>query len=98
MTADTKKTAKSHDDVLEEIADALDIPPSKYEEATKRYESIGAWLDREHSSLAKHDPKSHRRAHSCSAQSLGRSPTPRNTMSIWSASWAAQSRSSPRRP
>lgn len=57
MTADTKKTAKSHDDVLEEIADALDIPPSKYEEATKRYESIGAWLDRDHSSLAKHDPE-----------------------------------------
>lgn len=57
MTADTKKTAKSHDDVLEEIADALDIPPSKYEEAKKRYESIGAWLDRDKSSLAGFDPE-----------------------------------------
>ena len=57
MKANTKKTAKSHDDVLEEIAVALDIPPSKYEESKNRYESIGAWLDRNESSIAKHDPE-----------------------------------------
>lgn len=57
MKPETKKIAKSHDDVLEVIADALDIPPSKYDEAIKRYESIGAWLSRDRSSIAKHDPE-----------------------------------------
>ena len=57
MKSDTKKIAKTHDDVLEGIAVALDIPPSKYEEAIKHYESIGAWLDRDNSSIAKYDPE-----------------------------------------
>ena len=56
MTAHDTKIAKSHDDVLEEMADALDIPPSKFEEAKSRYESIGEWLDRPESSLAQYDP------------------------------------------
>lgn len=47
---------QTHDDVLEDIADALDIPPSKFEEATSRYEAIGAWLDRDASSIAAYDP------------------------------------------
>ncbi|MCP5366710.1 MAG: nucleotidyltransferase [Hyphomicrobiales bacterium] len=56
MSTRDKKTAKTHDDVLEEIADALDIPPSKFEEAKERYESLGAWLDRPESTLAAHNP------------------------------------------
>ena len=56
MTAHDKKIAKTHDDVLEEIADALDIPPSKFEEAKDRYESIGDWLDRDESTLSQYDP------------------------------------------
>jgi hypothetical protein len=56
MTAHDRKIAHTHDDVLEEIADALDIPPSKFEEAKSRYEAIGAWLDRDASSLAAYDP------------------------------------------
>ena len=56
MTTHNKKIAKTHDDVLEEIADALDIPPSKFEEAKDRYESIGDWLDREESTLSRYDP------------------------------------------
>lgn len=56
MTAHDTKIAKSHDDVLEEMADALDIPPSKFEEAKSRYESIGDWLDRPESELAEFDP------------------------------------------
>ena len=56
MTAHDKKPAKTHDDVLEEIADALDIPPSKFEEAKDRYESIGDWLDRDESTLSQYDP------------------------------------------
>lgn len=56
MAANDCKIAQTHDDVLEEIADALDIPPSKFEEAKRRYEAIGDWLDRDESSLAAYDP------------------------------------------
>lgn len=51
-----KKIARTHDDVLEQIAEALDIPTSTLEEARKRYESLGAWLDRPESSLSEYDP------------------------------------------
>lgn len=50
------KPARSHDDVLEGIAAALDIPLSLFEEAKHRYESVGDWLDREESELAAYDP------------------------------------------
>lgn len=56
MTVHDRKIAQSHDDVLEEIADALDIPTSKFEEAKSCYEAIGDWLDRDESSLAAYDP------------------------------------------
>lgn len=56
MTAHDKRLAKSHDDLLEAMADALDIPPSKFEEAKSRYEAIGNWLDRPESTLAGYDP------------------------------------------
>jgi len=51
-----KKIARTHDDVLEEIAQALDIPPSKFQEAKERYEALGGWLDRPESTLARYDP------------------------------------------
>lgn len=56
MTVHDKRLAKSHDDILEAMADALDIPPSKFEEAKRRYEAIGNWLDRPESTLAEYDP------------------------------------------
>jgi hypothetical protein len=56
MTAPDKKIARTHDDVLEEIAEALDIPTSKFEEAKERYESLGDWLGRDESTLSEHDP------------------------------------------
>lgn len=56
MTLHDKRLAKSHDDILEAIADALDIPPSKFEEAKSRYEAIGNWLDRPESSIAQFKP------------------------------------------
>lgn len=56
MTKHDTKIMKTHDDVLEEMADALDIPQSKYEEAKNRYQLIGDWLDRPESSLAQYDP------------------------------------------
>lgn len=57
MSKHQTKPAKSHDDVLEEVAEALDIPESKYEEAKERYESLGEWLDREDSSISEYDPE-----------------------------------------
>ena len=43
--------------LLEEIAAALDIPESYYAQAVKRYESIGAWLEREESVVACYSPE-----------------------------------------
>lgn len=56
MTMHDKRLATSHDDILEAMAEALDIPPSKFEEAKSRYEAIGKWLDRPESSIAQYNP------------------------------------------
>lgn len=48
---------KNHDYVLNRIAEELDISPSKYEEAVRRYEALGNWLDRENSSIADLGPE-----------------------------------------
>lgn len=57
MTTHGKKQAQTHDDVLEAIAEAVDIPPSQYEAAVGRYESLGNWLDRDGSTIAQYDPE-----------------------------------------
>jgi len=57
MTIHGKRTAKSHDDVLEDIAQSLDIPESRFIEAQERYNSLGEWLDREDSSLSRFKPE-----------------------------------------
>jgi hypothetical protein len=56
MTIYDKNLAKSHDDILERMAEALDIPPSKFEEASNRYHAIGNWLDRPESEIAQFKP------------------------------------------
>lgn len=43
-------------DFLERLAQELDVPASRYEEAERRYHSVGDWLDREESSLKEHSP------------------------------------------
>ena len=30
---------------LEEVAQTIDIPPSKYQQAVDRYQSVGQWLE-----------------------------------------------------
>ena len=47
---------EKYSQLLEDIAEALDIPESYHELAIKRYESIGAWLDRDESVVAKYKP------------------------------------------
>lgn len=41
---------------LEALAKALEIPPSRYEQAEKSYKSLGDWLHREESSVRDYDP------------------------------------------
>ena len=43
--------------LFEDIARSVDIPESYYTQAVKRYESIGAWLEREESVLACYNPE-----------------------------------------
>ena len=56
MTTNDKIIAQTHDDILEEIAVALDIPQFLFEESIDRYESIGDWLDRDGSTLSSYEP------------------------------------------
>lgn len=46
------KKTKNHDEVLEAIAEAIDIPDYLDERARARYQSIGEWIDREESTVA----------------------------------------------
>ena len=41
MTIDTGKYSK----FLEKVAEEIDIPPSKYQDAVDRYEAVGCWLE-----------------------------------------------------
>lgn len=36
------------DTILQQVAEELDIPPSKYQQAVERYEAVGRWLERGH--------------------------------------------------
>ena len=42
--------------ILHLLAEELDVPPSKYREATEHYEAVGAWLDADDSKLASFRP------------------------------------------
>lgn len=42
--------------LLEDIAAALDVPPSKYEDAKRSYDAVGEWLNRAGSELASFNP------------------------------------------
>jgi hypothetical protein len=43
-------------EVLHDLAEELDVPPSKYEEAKQHYDAVGNWLGEEDSELAHHEP------------------------------------------
>lgn len=42
--------------ILRDLAQELDVPPSKYEEARDRYDAVGAWLAEDDSALAPYEP------------------------------------------
>lgn len=48
---------KLHDEVLEQIAKALDISPAAHEEASSKFRSLGAWLERSASTLTAYEPE-----------------------------------------
>ncbi|WP_296097206.1 nucleotidyltransferase [uncultured Agrobacterium sp.] len=48
---------KQAEGYLEALADELTISPSRYEQAVARYESLGAWLHREASTVRQYDPQ-----------------------------------------
>jgi hypothetical protein len=51
------KKLRSHEDVLEAIAEAIDIPEHMDQIARERYKSIGNWLDRDASTLKAYKPE-----------------------------------------
>ena len=57
MNTTTKKTLQNHNDVLESIAQEIDIPESLDNIARKRYQLVGEWLDRPNSSIKKFFPE-----------------------------------------
>lgn len=48
--------AKELSQLLLDLAEELDVPPSKYEEAADHYTSVGDWLNAEGSELAAYGP------------------------------------------
>lgn len=42
--------------ILRDLADELDVPPSKYQEAKDHYDAVGKWLSEDDSELAPFDP------------------------------------------
>lgn len=57
MSQTKTKDLRSHEDVLEAIAEAIDIPDHLNEVARDRYQSIGNWLDRDASTIKQYDPE-----------------------------------------
>src|SRR5437016_3155498 len=44
-------------ELLRDLANELDVPPSKYKEAQDRYDAVGDWLNREDSPIAQFYPE-----------------------------------------
>ena len=48
---------KHTEELLEDLAASLQVPPSRYETAERSYKSVGEWLHRDSSSVRQADPK-----------------------------------------
>lgn len=57
MNATTDRKLTNHEDVLEAIAETIDIPEHMEKKARDRYQAIGRWLDRNNSSIKQFDPE-----------------------------------------
>ncbi|MEH2469150.1 hypothetical protein V1281_001596 [Nitrobacteraceae bacterium AZCC 2161] len=47
------------EEMLEDLAESLEISESRYEQAEKRYKSLGEWLNRPESTIRQYDPQVH---------------------------------------
>ena len=52
-----KRIAQNHDDLLEELADSIDIPSGTRQKTKERYTAIGKWLSRPESKVQLYAPK-----------------------------------------
>ncbi len=57
MKSTNTRMLQNHEDVLEAIARAIDIPEHLDQIARERYRSIGEWLDREGSTINQYEPE-----------------------------------------
>jgi len=52
-------TTAEAEETLEDLAEELEIPPYRYEQAEASYKSLGRWLNRENSSIRQYGPQVH---------------------------------------
>lgn len=50
---------KEAEEMLEDLAESLEISDHRYEQAEKRYKSLGEWLNRPESTIRQYDPQVH---------------------------------------
>lgn len=51
--------SKEAEEMLEDLAESLEISDHRYEQAEKRYKSLGDWLNRPESTIRQYDPQIH---------------------------------------
>ena len=54
---DQQSLTRESEEFLEDLADELSVPPSRYEQAERSYNSLGDWLHRDASSVRQYGPK-----------------------------------------
>jgi hypothetical protein len=54
---DQQTLTRESEEFLEDLAEELSVPPSRYEQAERSYESLGDWLHRDASSVRQYGPK-----------------------------------------
>ena len=54
---DRSNLSRESEEFLEDLAEELSVPPSRYEQAERRYKSLGAWLHRDAATLRQWDPQ-----------------------------------------
>lgn len=56
---DQQTPSRESEEFLEDLAEELSVPPSRYEQAERSYKSLGDWLHRDASSVRQYGPKVH---------------------------------------
>ncbi|MCZ3030519.1 hypothetical protein NYY88_19625, partial [Acinetobacter baumannii] len=49
--------SRESEEFLEDLAEELAVPPSRYEDAERSYNSLGKWLHRDASTVRGYDPQ-----------------------------------------